>query len=429
MIKRIKQHAITIIIIFVILVINVMAYYQYTNKISEHLLQQTDSHLDAVISETIKCINIKLEERLESYKAVATFIGTLNNVDSKSIERALINQSGAAGYLTFDMIGSTGVGLESKGSTNYTDNVNYNKAMSGKNVIDVRIDEYGSVKGIEYYVPIYRSGQVKEVLMTYSSLEQFTTYMDISDLGKYGNVFIVKQDGTLLTRGNGLDEVSNIGMLFENDKAASEIVNSMQSRKSGYISYNSEESKIYICYAKTEYNKWYMVSIIPASSVEVSNDDITSSGEIFFVEIAVLTGILLIYLVRMVVVEGQGNKINKQRYYTITRYSDSIIFDYSREKDTMYCNEKWKEILGYEPDRENLRQDRAKYIADEDKDRYQQIVDTLLAEEKEYVKFPIAIKNSEGNPVNCIMKLFTIKGKRGKVQKILGVIEPCSQNV
>lgn len=428
MIKRIKQHAITVLIIFVILVVNVMAYYQYKNNISNHLLQQTENHLDAVISETIKCINIKLEERLESYKVVATFIGTLNGVDEKTIERALTNQSGAAGYRDFDVIDSEGMGLESKGSINYADNVNYNKAMTGKKVIDIRVDEYESVKGIECYVPIYKSGQVSGIIMTYSSLDQFTTYMDISDLGKYGNVFIVKQDGTLLTRGNGLDEVNNIRMLFEDEKAASELINSMQSRKTGYISYNSGEAKMYICYAKTDYNKWYMVSIIPASSVEVSNDDITSSGEIFFVEIAVLTTILLVYLVRMVVVEGAGNKLNKQRYYIVTKYSDSIIFDYSSEKDTMYCNEKWKEIFGYEPEKENLRQERSKYITDEDKERYEQIVDTLL-QEKEYVKFQVAIKDSEGNPVDCIVKMFTIKGKRGKIQKVLGVIEPCSQNI
>ena len=91
-------------------------------------------------------------------------------------------------------------------------------------------------------------------------------------MNKYGNVFIVKQDGTLISRGYGLDEVENIKMILNDDKSASKLVKSMQSRKSGYISYDSGEAKKYICYARTDYNKWYMVSIVSAQSVEATNE-------------------------------------------------------------------------------------------------------------------------------------------------------------
>ena len=39
-----------------------------------------------------------------------------------------------------------------------------------------------------------------------------------TDLNKYGNVFIVKQDGTLISRGYGLDEVENIKMILNDDR-------------------------------------------------------------------------------------------------------------------------------------------------------------------------------------------------------------------
>ena len=336
MIKSIKQYAITIVIIFVILIINVMAYFQYSSNIDEQLRQQTNIHLQAVIDETVECLNIKMEERLETYKAVATFIGNLDNISEANLEKALANQSDIAGYRDFDVISAEGVGLESKGNINYAENDSFNKAMGGKSVMDVRQDAYGSVRGIDYYVPIYVNGKVDGVLMTFSTLEQFTSYMDISDLGQYGNVFIVKQDGTLLSRGYGLDEVDNIKMILGNDKSATKLINSMQSRKSGYISFNSGASKRYLCYAKTSFNKWYMVSIVSAGSIDVSNDDITNEGTVFFFEIAVLTCILLLYLVRMVVTESKGNQLNKKRYYIVSKYSDSIVFDYSSIKDTMY---------------------------------------------------------------------------------------------
>lgn len=428
MIKSIKQYAITIVIIFVILIINVMAYFQYSSNIDEQLRQQTNIHLQAVIDETVECLNIKMEERLETYKAVATFIGNLDNISEANLEKALANQSDIAGYRDFDVISAEGVGLESKGNINYAENDSFNKAMGGKSVMDVRQDAYGSVRGVDYYVPIYVNGKVDGVLMTFSTLEQFTSYMDISDLGQYGNVFIVKQDGTLLSRGYGLDEVDNIKMILGNDKSATKLINSMQSRKSGYISFNSGASKRYLCYAKTAYNKWYMVSIVSAGSIDVSNDDITNEGTVFFFEIAVLTCILLLYLVRMVVTESKGNQLNKKRYYIVSKYSDSIVFDYSSIKDTMYCNEKWKKIFGYDTEKENLREDMTRHIAEQDKERFRQIVEVLVSE-KEYVRFQVAINDSEGNPVSCIVKMFAIKSRRGKVQKVLGVIEPCSQNI
>lgn len=427
MIKSIKQYAITIVIIFVVLIINVMAYFQYSNNISEQLQQQTNIHLQAVIDETVECLNIKMEERLETYRAVATFIGTLNDLTQENVVKALTNQADAAGYTDFDLINTDGIGLESKGSKSYAEYDGFSKALGGKSAMETFTDAYGSIRGINYYVPIIKNNQVVGVLMTFSTLEQFTISTDISDLSQYGNVFIVKQDGTLLSRGYGLDEVDNITMILGNDKSTSKLINSMQSRKSGYISYNSGASKRYLCYAKTSYNKWYMVSIVQASSIDVTKD-ITSEGTMFFVEIAVITSILMIYLVRMVIIESKDNKLNKKLYHIVSKYADSIVIDYNSEKDTIYFNEKWKELFGYEPDKENLRQDISRYIAEKDKDRYNQIIDVLI-NEKEFVKFQVAIIDSQGDSINCIMKLSAIKTKRGKVQRVLGIIEPCSQNI
>ena len=75
--KRFRQYIIAI----VILLINVLAYIQYTGNINKRLETQTQIHLKALIDETTECINIKLEERINAYKAVATLIGNLDDVD------------------------------------------------------------------------------------------------------------------------------------------------------------------------------------------------------------------------------------------------------------------------------------------------------------------------------------------------------------
>ena len=422
--KRFKQYIIAIII----LLINVLAYIQYTGNINKRLEKQTDVHLKSLIDETKECINIKIEERLETYEAVATFIGNLEEKNFDILESALRNQADSAGYTEFDLINTDGDSYISKEMGVYAENDKFKKACKGKSSIEIKYDSFGGLKGINYYIPIKKDKLVVGILKVYSTLEQFTTFTDVNDLNKYGNVFIVKQDGTLISRGYGLDEVENIKMILNDDKSASELVKSMQSRKSGYISYDSGEAKKYICYARTDYNKWYMVSIVSAQSVEATNEDIKTDGTVFFFEIAMLTVILMLFLVRMVFSESKGNQLNRQRYYFVTKYSDSIIIDYSCAKDTMFCNENWKKVLGYEPKKKELKSDITRYIAEDDIERFNQIID-VLKNEKEFVRFQAGIKNEQGEIVNCIFKLAAIKTRRGKLQKVVGVIEPCVLNM
>lgn len=422
--KRFKQYIIAI----VILLINVLAYIQYTGNINKRLEQQTQIHLKTLIDETTECINIKLEERLETYKAVATFIGNMDKLETDEAVKALRNQADSAGYTDFDLIDKEGIGHASKGSVVYKEDENFKKAIEGKSTMDIMTDVFGTIKGIKYYVPIYNREDINGVLMVYSSLEQFTAYTDISELNEYGNVFVVKQDGTLLSRGYGLDEVDNIKMIFGSDKSSSQLIKSMQSRKSGFLSFDSGEAKKYICYSRTDFNKWYVVTMVSAQSVEATNEDIKTDGTVFFFEIAMLTVILMIFLIRLVFSESKGNQLNRQRYHFVTKYSDSIIIDYSCAKDTMFCNENWKKVMGFEPERKELKSDITRYIADEDKERFNQIIE-VLRKEKEFVKFQVGVKKEDGEVVKCIFKLAAIKTKRGKLQKVVGVIEPSLLNV
>jgi PAS domain S-box-containing protein len=168
--------------------------------------------------------------------------------------------------------------------------------------------------------------------------------------------------------------------------------------------------------------------MVSAQSVEATNEDIKTDGTVFFFEIAMLTVILMIFLIRLVFSESKGNQLNRQRYHFVTKYSDSIIIDYSCAKDTMFCNENWKKVMGFEPERKELKSDITRYIADEDKERFNQIIE-VLRKEKEFVKFQVGVKKEDGEVVKCIFKLAAIKTKRGKLQKVVGVIEPSLLNV
>lgn len=79
-------------------------------------------------------------------------------------------------------------------------------------------------------------------------------------------------------------------------------------------------------------------------------------------------------------------------------------------------------------ERNNLKEDITKHVVSEDKERFKEIINVLMTQ-KEFVKFQISLLDSEGKPVSCSFKMSAIKGKKGKVQKVLGVIEVFQQNV
>ena len=261
------------------------------------------------------------------------------------------------------------------------------------------------------------------VLLIKSTGEQFTDSLDMEKLGSYGNVFVVQKDGTLLSKGNGLDEVSNIELIFQDEpKSAKKLISSMNIRNSGYVEYKSGSDKKYICYAQTDYNKWYMVSIVSAGSVEIYNEKITNEGKVFFYEIALLMALLVAYLVHTILSSNKMGEVNKKRYYIVSEHSDSIVIDYSNVKDTMYCNEKWKNIFGYDPEKNNVRENVKKYIYPEDLPVYEDKIGKLK-ESDGMQKFQIRIVDKDGNPKQCFVKMFAIKGKRGRIEKVLVVID------
>lgn len=422
-IKGLKRYAVSIVITFIIILVNIGIFYNFYTDTYYNLGEQTKSYLNNIVEEAAECVNIKINERFITLEALAMYIGTYSNGDYTTVSKVLDAQVAIDGFGGYDIVGLDGYGLIEKGGADYSNTDFFDKTKKGKNMLFDYNDQNSKSHDIGFSVPVYRDDKIEGVLVVFCSYEEFSSFTDIDAFGNNGDSFIVKQDGTLLTRANGLDEVENIKLILSDDtKSANALISGMKQKTLGNVSYGNGNHKRYLCYSKTSYNKWYVVTIVSADTVDEHTSVIRGAGVTFIMEISVLLILLLVYFIYLITSHIRSSRINKERYYIVTDNSETIMFDYSVKNDTMYCNDKWNHIFGYELPKSDMKSIMTKYVYEEDIDKFLRRVDRIN-KTNDYVKFSIRLLNDKNEPIGCLVKLYAIRGFRGRVTKILGVIE------
>lgn len=422
-IKGLKRYAVSIVITFIIILVNIGIFYNFYTDTYYNLGEQTKSYLNNIVEEAAECVNIKINERFITLEALAMYIGTYSNGDYTTVSKVLDAQVAIDGFGGYDIVGLDGYGLIEKGGADYSNTDFFDKTKKGKNMLFDYNDQNSKSRDIGFSVPVYRDDKIEGVLVVFCSYEEFSSFTDIDAFGNNGDSFIVKQDGTLLTRANGLDEVENIKLILSDDtKSANALISGMKQKTLGNVSYGNGNHKRYLCYSKTSYNKWYVVTIVSADTVDEHTSVIRGAGVTFIMEISVLLILLLVYFIYLITSHIRSSRINKERYYIVTDNSETIMFDYSVKNDTMYCNDRWNHIFGYELPKSDMKSIMTKYVYEEDIDKFLRRVDRIN-KTNDYVKFSIRLLNDKNEPIGCLVKLYAIRGFRGRVTKILGVIE------
>ncbi len=422
-IKDLKRYAASIIVTVCVLLVNIGAFYDYYTSTYDNLKEQTTTYLNNVVEEAAQCVNIKIAERFNTLKALAMYISTYSNNNFTNIHDVLDAQSTVEGFSDYDIVGLDGIGLKDKGLIDYNEKSFYDNAIKGKTALACMADEFERPKCIVFSTPLYKNDDICGALLTFCAFDEFSTFTDLSAFGQNGNTFIVKQNGELLTRGNGLDEVESISQILSDDtKAASKLISSMKQKTVGNVTYGSGIHKKYLCFSKTAYNKWYVVTIVSAETVEGQVTLIQDDGITFLFEIGALFVILILYFIYLITSHIRNGQINKERYFIATDNFETVFFDYSIKKDTMYCNDKWENIFGYKLPKENMKFIMTKYVFEEDVNKFNRRV-ARLDKNNTFVKLSIRLINNDNEPISCLMKLYAIKGFGGKLTKILGVIE------
>lgn len=421
--RRIKEYYITIIVIVMVIAVNLGAFASYITNIRFNLSEQTDSHVDDVMDEAVECINIKLEEQINTLDTLALFVTTLNshNDSSEILEEALSEQKKKSGYSVLEVVSRDGIG-EITGN-NYSETKYFANALEGNTVMQEESND-DTVESVAIAAPIYEkdSDNVVAVLVAKMGVSTFSDTIELSSFSQNGKVFVVKKDGTLVSKSKDLSDANSINDILPQKQYESQLVSGMRSRNSGIIKYENDSATRYIGYSKLSYNKWYVVCIISSSAVEARAGDVETDVIVLGIEMGIMLFVLVVYLIYNIISVKNKGKMNLERYFITTKHSDSIMIDYSMAKNTMYCNDKWEEIFGYSLPKANVKEAVIEHIFKEDLGIYEENI-SKLTETQENVEFKLRALDKDGNTKMCTVKLFPICEKKGKLTKIVGLIE------
>lgn len=420
--KRIKDNYITVVLILIVIAVNIGAFGAYVNNVKYSLASQTETHIDNILNEAVECINLKLDEQMNTIETMSRFITTLSSHENVNdiLEEMLNGQKERYGYSLLELVPADDG--EAKGNETYSEEEYYKNALKGKTVIVEEMNEE-NVTDIVLASPVYTyEGEIGGVLVAKMDSSTFYRTIEIPSLEQNGKCFVVKKDGTLISKSENLMAVSKINDLLPKKEYADSLLNGMRSRTAGIINCQSEGQSRYIGYEKLSINKWYVVSIISSDAVEASVSDMETDMVILGVELGFILLVLIVYFIYTIISRKNREKMNLERYFIAAKYADTIMIDYSIAKDTMYCNEKWKNLFGYTLPKSNIKENLMEHFYSEDREKiinnYKELIDNNTEKH-----FSARVLDKEGNPVKCSFKLCPICEKKGKIVKVIGFIE------
>jgi len=420
--KLVKDYYVTIIIIASVIIINITAFAVYISNINRDIEKQTEDHLSEIMEEASTCVELKVEETIHELEMTAYYIGMSGNYGQEDIKRNITKMTEKAGFRSFDIINAEGIGFAENGSLDYSETRFFEKVMEGDISITDISDEEGTVNGIRFSVPVKdEEGRILGVYLTECSLDEFSDLLELDSVSTKGKAFIIKSDGTVLSKKSD-SSIQNVSDILNNDNYVKTLKSYMKSKKSGVVGFqNGKNSKRYICYSRTEFNSWEIIMVVSSSIVEANISDLTGNFVFLGIIIVVMLILLIGYFIYTLVVVKSKSNINLRRYYMVSKYIEDIIFDYSCVKDTLYCNENWNKIFGYELPKENVKKEIDRHISKEDKAAYLDSI-AKIENSEEMVQFKCHILDKNQREIECICKIFGIRDNMNKLIKIVGVI-------
>lgn len=422
--KRIKEYYVTIILIAAVIIINIAAFALYISNINRDIQKQTEEHLVDIMEEASTSVELKVEETIHELEMTAYYISMSDNCLEETTYANIVKMTRKAGFEKFDIIGADGTGLEENGSKDYSEKKFFSKVMNGSvSILDIS-DSEGNTKGVRFSVPIRNEAdEIEGVYLVECDLDSFTELLNLDSVNSKGKAFIIKSDGTVLSRKTD-SSIRNVSDILDNETNVKTLKNYMKSKKAGVVGFaNGKDSKRYICYSKTNFNSWEIIMVVSSSGVEANISDVTDNFVFLGVIIGVMLIVLIAYFIYTLVSVKSKSAINLQRYYMVSKYTEDIIFDYSCVKDTLYSNENWKKLFGYELPKESVKEKMEEYVAEQDRAFYREKIEEAKKSKDGLVQFKCSILDQDKNAVSCICKIFAVKDNMGKVIKIVGVIE------
>lgn len=297
---------INIIITAVLCVVLIVALFCYSGILEDNLYADSVSKLSEISKQNVKFLNSEVQGQIDAMVEVAARIAETEVFDVEYAMSTLNKVMDRYCFKRMAIIFPDGKTYVSSGEEYFVsaDKMEYIKAaLDGSVVISNRTkDDFDGSNIVSMQVPVYKNGEIIAILTASCETDIFQEMLSISFFGGQGYSYIVRANGDIVADSTFPTSFKNVVNIFDslheaspsNDKAADEMKNTMRFNENGYIFFENSVGK-YMYYSSIGINDWYLLSVIPASVIDSTRNDIMYSTYFLCVVICLIFVAIVIY--------------------------------------------------------------------------------------------------------------------------------------
>lgn len=416
----------TVKILFLLIMTTLLCFsffdYSYTNE------RRIEDNLKSLVEENNQQTNISVSDKLEDQIAIlqsyAKIIAYFDDITSDAAFEELASLQDTEFFIRVAVTNAEGISYTSDhfqhDSTQREYYIEGNKGNSYiSNVMESMIDQS---QVIIMSVPIYKDQQFAGVLRATMDINELNEYFELSFLSGNVSSYLIQSDGlNLITKKNFFDTLkqgNNSNDIIE------AMQNDLEKKQKGSITFQLEDNTRYAYYSPIANADWYMLTILPQTTVQ---DEMEYNLKQTLLLAVKITSILLLIYIYFFYLHYRGSqevkKMNKQMDAIISNTpGSSYKHEVTKPESIQFFKQDDRLIAGYTKEEINalIKKDIYALISTED---YLLLLDSLQELEPNTVKSnTYRIKNKQ-NQIQWIFDQRQIINEENKSSYYVEVLD------
>lgn len=416
----------TVKILFLLIMTTLLCFsffdYSYTNE------RRIEDNLKSLVEENNQQTNISVSDKLEDQIAIlqsyAKIIAYFDDITSDAAFEELASLQDTEFFIRVAVTNAEGISYTSDHfQHDSTQRAYYIEGKKGNsyisNVMESMIDQS---QVIIMSVPIYKDQQFAGVLRATMDINELNEYFELSFLSGNVSSYLIQSDGlNLITKKNFFDTLKQGNNSNDIIKA---MQNDLEKKQKGSITFQLEDNTRYAYYSPIANADWYMLTILPQTTVQ---DEMEYNLKQTLLLAVKITSILLLIYIYFFYLHYRGSqevkKMNKQMDAIISNTpGSSYKHEVTKPESIQFFKQDDRLIAGYTKEEINalIKKDIYALISTED---YLLLLDSLQELEPNTVKSnTYRIKNKQ-NQIQWIFDQRQIINEENKSSYYVEVLD------
>lgn len=339
-----REKAVKISGILVLLAMAVIALVNYASRLDHQLREQIKSNLRGISAQNVFILQQEIDRQMEALVEIAQRIGDCEKNDLDAAVRILKEVTQRHPFKRMGIADLKGEARTTDGvSMNIYSRCYFQKSLKGESAVSKRLKDYADGESILVFsTPVYFGEEIVSILFATYDIQEFAGILSQASTGAGGDFCVVGADGNII-----VSSIFNMEAEKENIKEnIYEVLSGLGKQDSGVLQdfsrmlengsggglhiYAGEEC--YLQISPLAVNDWYLISFVPASSMDEARTHIMGLTYVLCFGIGLLIAIFVFILFRL----------ERRRYRELERilYVDPLTKGYSHQKFMLEAGKK-----------------------------------------------------------------------------------------